>query len=169
MGPGAESSRCLCSGSSQRAGRRPDSSSHSPLPLGIGAMAHACAHALHSGSCHFPSPRASAALPILVPLYLPCIPLLGYVCLFLGVCSCPVHMRTHVCMSPLATERVLLRLPSAATRTSTCILLGYALCLSPHSLLGFVHLPPLAPFVVVNRTDTCIQAVCAQDNWNPGG
>lgn len=39
----------------------------------------------------------------------------------------------------------------------------------PASLLAFVHPPPPALFIAVNRTDTCIQAACAQVGWNHVG
>lgn len=82
----------------ERGEGRPDSSSHSPLLPGRGAAAHTRAHALHSSSCCFPSPQASAVPPVLVPHYLPGISLLVClsVCVILSVCQC--HASPCACL-----------------------------------------------------------------------
>lgn len=106
--------------------------------------------------------------------------------LCLSVSSCPhvpARMCTHICASPLAPACLALNNCSGclvAPCTSTCscfFLLGYtcvplpvsAFQLLPASLLAFVHLPPLALFIAINRTDTCIRAPCAQVGWNSAG
>lgn len=88
----------------ERGERRADSSSCSPLLLGRGAVAHIRAHALHSSSCCFPSPQASATPPVLVPYYLPgssllvCSSISSLVCVsVLSPCAC-LHKQPCLCV-----------------------------------------------------------------------
>lgn len=169
----------------ERGEGRPDSSSRSPLLLGRGAAAHTRAHALHSSSCCFPLPQASAAPPVLVPHYLPvCLSVSSSACASVpSPCAC---LHVQPCLRVSRSPRACLAprngsgcpgLP-AHLRPSVFFCSVTLVCLPlpasafqrlPASLLAFVHLPPLALFILVNRTGTCIQAPCAQVGWNCAG
>lgn len=98
--------------------------------------------------------------------------------LLLGMCQCPVPMclparaALSACLA-LSKGSGCLGLP-AHPRPSVFFCSVTLVCLSPHPpssacLRLCLHLPPLALFILVNRTGTCIQAPCAQVGWNCTG
>lgn len=162
----------------ERGKRRADSSSCSPLVLGRGAVAHIRAHALQSSSCCFPSPQASATPPVRVPHYLPGSSLLIH--LLLGVCQCPVPMclPVHAALSSCLALSIgsgclgLLAHPQPFVFFCSVTFVCLSLRLPSSACLCLcLHLPPLALFILVNRTGTCmcIQVLCTQVGWNCTG
>lgn len=158
--------------------RREEARLLSPSLEKRGCGTHLCGHpaqrllttSLCNSSCPCPSSPACS--------------LSAWVCLSVSSCPhVPACVCSHICTSPLASVCLALNNCSsclAAPCTSMCscfFLLGYtrvplptsAFQLLPASPLAFVHLPPLALFIVVNMTDTCIRATCAQVGWNRAG
>lgn len=110
----------------ERGERRPDSSSCSPLLLGRGAVAHTREHALHSSSCCFPTPQASAAPPVLVPHYLPGISLL--VCSSVSSSACASVLSPCACLHVQPCLLALLSVKAQVARG--CLHIHVHLCFS---------------------------------------